>query len=291
MTLWVQGLINGVALGGLYAIFAVGIVVLYRTARTINFAQGSVGMFLAFVAWQLLEWGLPLWLAFAAGIVLGGVAGYLVEVAIMAPNRGREHLNELFRGLGLSLVLTAIAARLWGGNASVHFPSIVGYAGFQAASFYVLWLQVMIIVAAIAVAGAFILLLRTKRVGLVLRGVASDREIARMIGLRVRRVEQFGWITSCALAAAIGMLFAPMFALDPAMMAPFLLKGFTAALLGGLTSVPGAICGGMIVGIVDSEVSLHAAPEMRDVAMFLVMLGVLLVRPSGLFGQSHRTRV
>jgi branched-chain amino acid transport system permease protein len=189
------------------------------------------------------------------------------------------------------MLLFAVAKRLWGAYEPYRFPSLFGDGGFTIAGYRVLWLRVGILGIALGLAGVFALFLRLPRIGLMFRVVASDRAAARLIGIPVHRVEAVAWALSAAFALAVGMLFAPLFSLSSDMMSGFLLTGFTAALLGGLTSFRGALVAGILVGIMDSELSLYASTEWRAVATFAVMLGVLLLRPAGLFGRQAVIRV
>jgi branched-chain amino acid transport system permease protein len=291
MTLALQALVNGVVLGALYGLFALSIVVLYRTTSVVNFAQGNMSMFLAFVAlFALIPTGMPIVVTFVLAILVGVLAGALIYGVVMRPRPSNDHYNELFRTMGLSLLLFAVAKATWGPSEPYTFPSLVE-GGFEVFGFRVQFVQALTLVIALVLAGIFALFLRTPRIGLMMRAVSLDKEVSTLLGIRVRMVELAAWMIAGGLGAAIGILFAPQYSLSSEMMEPFLLKGFAAALLGGLTSFRGAIVAGLAIGVIDALVAVFLGQEWRDMASFVVILGVLLLRPAGLFGTARIVRV
>lgn len=291
MNIALQAFVNGIAVGALYGLCALAIVVLYRTTSLVNFAQGNMAMFMSFLALAAMRYvDLPLWLIFIIALPAGAVFGGLVYALVMRPRPSSDHYNELFRTLGVSLLLFAIAKNTWGSMEPYPFPSLVT-GRFEVFGFFVQWLQVLNFLIAIGLAVGFALFLQTPRLGLMMRAVALDKEVATLLGVRVRVVELSAWMLVGALAAAFGMLLSPLYSLSSEMMEPFLLKGFAAALLGGLTSFRGALIAGLAVGVIDAEVAVFAGDEWRDIASFIVILGVLLIRPAGIFGQIKVQRV
>lgn len=291
MTLALQALVSGLSLGALYGIFALTIVVLYRTTSVVNFAQGNLSMFLAFIAlFALHPLGLPIVVTFLLAIIIGALVGGAIYGIIMRPRPSNDHYNELFRTMGLSLLLFALAKAWWGPSEPYKFPSLVE-GSFELFGFHVQFIQILTLVIALALAGAFALFLRSPRLGLMMRAVSLDKDVSTMLGIRVRMVELIAWMIAGGLGAAIGLLFAPQYSLSSEMMEPFLLKGFAAALLGGLTSFRGAILAGLAIGIIDAFVAVFAGQEWRDIVSFVVILGVLLLKPAGLFGKTNAVRV
>jgi branched-chain amino acid transport system permease protein len=285
-------IINGLAVGGLYSLFALSIVVIYNTGGSINFAQGNMAMFVAFLIYEgmqhlhySVEAALPL------GLVVGAGFGFLIHRVVILPRRSSDHLNQLFRTLGLGLLLYALAEFFWGQGEPYSFPSALGNGGFQLGTYRVSWLQAGMLGIALVLALCFALFLRGTTWGLMLRMIASDRDVASMIGLRASRVESISWCIVGAFAAVTGILFAAFFSLSGDMMDNFLIFGFTAALLGGLTSLRGAIVGGLLIGVVDSVMSVYAKPEWDSLTLLAIMLVVMFYRPSGLFGQAVVSRV
>jgi branched-chain amino acid transport system permease protein len=291
VNLLLPALVNGVALGALYGLFALTIVLLYRTTSVVNFAQGNMAMFIAFVAlFFLLPTGLPPIVVFVLALVVGAVFGAIIYAVVMRPRPSRDHYNELFRTMGLSLLLFALAKAFWGPREPYSFPALVD-GSFALLGFQVQWMQVVALLIALLLAGGFALFLRTPKVGLMMRAVAYDKDVSTLLGIRVRVVELVAWILVGAMGAALGLLFAPLYSVSSEMMEPFLLKAFAAALLGGLTSFRGAVVAGLLMGVVDSLVAVYLGNEWRDIVSFVVILGVLLIRPAGLFGRAEIVRV
>jgi branched-chain amino acid transport system permease protein len=291
MTLALQAGVNGLTLGALYGLFALTIVVLFRTTSVVNFAQGNLSMFLAFIAlFALQPLGLPIVMTFLLAILVGVVLGGVTYAIIMRPRPSKDHYNELFRTMGLSLLLFALAKAWWGPSEPYRFPALVE-GSFELFGFHVQFIQLLTLLIALVLAGAFALFLRTPNIGLMMRAVSLDKGVSTMLGVRVRVVELAAWMIAGGMGAAIGMLFAPQYSLSSEMMEPFLLKGFAAALLGGLTSFRGAVIAGLAIGVIDAFVAVFAGQEWRDIASFVVILGVLLIKPSGLFGKAKAVRV
>ncbi|CCQ44490.1 branched-chain amino acid transport system / permease component family protein [Pseudarthrobacter siccitolerans] len=292
MNVAVQAAVSGLTLGALYGLFALTVVVLWRTAGLVNFAQGSMATLSAFIAYFLLiPLGLPLWVMFLLSLLIGAVLGAVIYTVVLLPRSTGDHYNELFRTMGLSLFIVAFVQRSWGSGEPYPFPSLIGSGSVDVLGFRVQWLQLLTLVIALVLTFAFAAFLRTPRIGLTMRAVASDREVSTILGVRVRFVIMIAWLIVGAIGAAIALLFTPLYSLSSDLMEPFLLKGFAAALLGGLSSFRGAIVAGLIVGVMDAEVAVFLGPEWRDVASFILLLGVLLIRPSGIFGQANTVRV
>jgi branched-chain amino acid transport system permease protein len=291
MTVALPALVSGLSIGALYGLFALSIVVLYRTTNLVNFAQGNMAMFMGFIALFVLHpLNLPLWMTFLLALLAGAAFGGLIYVVVMRPRPSQDHYNELFRTLGLSLLLFAVAKSTWGDREPYAFPSpVVG--SFNLVGFQVQWLQVLTLSVALVLAVGFAAFLRTPRFGLMMRAVALDKEVATLLGVRVRMVELIAWLLVGGIGAAIGLLLAPSQSLSSEMMEPFLLKAFAAALLGGLSSFGGALAAGLLVGIVDAQVLVFAGSEWSDIASFVLILGILLIRPAGIFGRSRVQRV
>jgi branched-chain amino acid transport system permease protein len=285
-------IINGLAIGGLYSLFALSIVVIFNTGGSINFAQGNMAMFVAYLIYESMQHlHYSVELALPLGLVVGAGFGFMVYRLIILPRRSPDHLNQLFRTLGLGLLLYALAEFFWGQGEPYSFPSALGNGGFQLGSYRVSWLQAGMLGIALVLALCFAAFLRGSRWGLMLRMVASDRDVASMIGVRASRIESISWCIVGAFAAVTGILFAAFFSLSGDMMDNFLIFGFTAALVGGLTSLRGAIAGGLLIGVVDSVMSVYSKPEWDSLTLLGIMLVVMYFRPSGLFGQTVVNRV
>lgn len=290
MGIWFPALINGIFAGALYGLFAMGFVVLYRMAGIVHLGQGNMAMFLTFIGYALMvAFGLPVWVVLIAAMAIGVILGLVVHVIFMAPLRRRGLLNPLIRTLALLLLFFAIAELVWGPGEPYRFPPLID-GGFFVAGYRVVWIQVLGLIISIAVAFAFRAFLTQTDWGLRIRAVASDRETASLIGIRALVVEGVGWGVIGLFCGVVGVLFAPLTELSAIMMEGFLIKAFLAAIIGGLTSFMGPLVGGLLIGVITSELTVYFVPEWANISMLLFMVVVLLVRPAGIFGHEEIRR-
>jgi branched-chain amino acid transport system permease protein len=284
MSLWSLALINGVAIGGLYGLFALSVVVLHRTTGIVNFAQGNVSMFLAFLVYEVMtRAGLNPWVALLLLLPVGALFGGAIHIGIVMPFRSDDHLNVLFRTLALMLLLFAVAQRIWGAHEPYYLKSLFGLGGVDIGSYRVSALQIGALCTAIVLAGLFGVFLFRTRLGLMMRASSSDRAAARVLGVNVGLADLTAWAVTGMFCLVLGMLFATFYSLNVELMGGVLIKGFTAAILGGLNSLRGALVAGLLIGIIDSELGVYASPEWQSIAAFLIMGSVLLIRPEGIF--------
>lgn len=284
MSLWELAGIDGIAIGGLYGLFALSIVVLHRATGLVNFAQGNVAMFLAFIAYEFsgrLGWG-P-WLALLVALPIGAAFGSSIHLFVITPKRGEDNLNALFRTLALTLLLFAVAQRIWGAHEPYYFKSLFGNGGVQIGMYRVSHLQIGALAMAIGLALIFGQFLLRTPLGLMMRASSADRRTAQILGVNVAVSDATAWAITGMFCVVIGMLFSTFYSLNVELMGSVLLKGFTASVLGGLNSLRGALVAGLFIGILDSELSVYTAPEWQTIAAFAIMGGVLLLRPEGLF--------
>jgi branched-chain amino acid transport system permease protein len=284
--------------GAIYASLALAIVIVYRTSRLLNFAQGEMAMFSTFVVWQFTEWGLGIWLAIVAGLVVSFVMGALIERLLIRPvgSASSNPLAVVIVTIGLFLALNGLAGYIWGRQGETlpnPFPDDfweVGGVRINAVTVGCL------VVLAIEVVALTVLFQRTK-LGLALRAVASNEESSRLVGVPVGWMLMTGWGLATAIGAMAGVLAVsavPSHAFDPNFMVGTLVFAFAAATLGGFDSVIGAIVGGIVVAIVEKFSAQYIDAVGTDLAVgsaFVLILVVLLVRPQGLFGTAEVTRV
>ena len=297
MTLFVQRLFDGIDNGAVYAAMALALVVVYKATGHLNFAQGEMAMLAAFVAYAMSsEEGLPRWLAFGVAVVGSFVVGALLERALIRPLERRNPLSVIIVTLGLFLIAGGIARRIWLGPPKQFdspFPdSARGLRVGQAILRYrTVWMWSLLL----AALGLIWLVLRATRAGLAFRCVASDRTSAELVGVRVGRVLMCGWGLAAALGAMAGIMrasAAPTF--DTNLMLPVLVYAFAAATLGGFDSLGGALVGGLVVAVVETMAGGYIEAiggQLAQVSALVVIIVVLLVRPTGLFGNRRVERV
>lgn len=282
-------MINGLTQGSLYALVALGFVIIFGTLNLVTFAHGEVYMVAAFVGYfALAVYHLPWPLALVGGMLAGAVLGVLTEKLAFRPMRNAGHMPPLLITIGLSIILKDLAMIVWGAeNRAV--PSIyeqtITVAGVQVSV-----LQLVILALAGVLVVALHLLLHGTKIGRAMRATAQDPEAAYAMGVNVNRVFSVAFGLASALGGAAGVLVGIYYNTVYASMGGSAgLKGFAACIFGGLTSIPGAILGGLIIGVVENLTVQFVSSGWRDAVAFLVMVAVLIVRPQGLLGKKLRS--
>lgn len=282
-------LVNGLTQGSLYALIAIGFVIIFGTMNLVTFAHGEVYMVGAFVGcFALTLWHLPWYVALLMGMAAAWALGFLIEKVAFRPMRTAGHMPPLLITIGLSIMLKDLAVILFGAE-NRPVPSIYDRT-IQVAGVQVSVLQLVIL----GLAGGLILVLRLliqgTKIGRAMRATAQDHEAAYAMGVNVNRVFSIAFALASALGGAAGVMIGIYYnAVYPFMGSTAGLKGFAACIFGGLTSVPGAILGGLIIGVVENLTVQFLASGYRDVVAFLVMVIVLVLRPQGLLGKKLRT--
>jgi branched-chain amino acid transport system permease protein len=284
MELFVQQILAGLATGGIYACMALAVVMIYQAIDHLNFAQGEMAMFSTFIAWQLLQWGLPFWLAFLVTIPVSFVAG-------VAPIQNAPVLSHVAVFIALFAILNSLAGFIW--DFSIKpFPSPFGsapfFGGLMSAH------QLGMIGVTLCVLVFLYVFFRFTRIGLAMRAAAGNPVSARLVGIRVAWMVALGWGMAAAIGAIAGMLIAPVVFLEPNMMVSILLYGFAGAVLGGLTSPGGAVIGGFAIGIMENLAGTYipvVGSELKLTIALVVIVVVLIFRPGGLFGRTAVQRV
>ena len=307
MNEFLQQLINGLSLGAVYALIALGYTMVYGVLRFINFAHGDVFMVGAFAGMHLGRWLKPLatawpeWL-FGSCVLLGSMLfcallGIVIERLAYKPLRERPRLTVLITAIGVSLLLE-YAGQLVFGAAPRGFPSLItsrsisGLGGLHASNIQL----IVLVVTALLLLGLHLIVMRT-RLGLAMRALSLNPTAARLMGVNTNVVISFTFGLGSALAAAGAVFYASLYqAIDPFMGVLPGMKAFVAAVLGGIGSLPGAMVGGLILGVVETLVVgysklLGVPPGYRDAVAFVILILILLFKPSGLFGKTLREKV
>ena len=292
MELFLHQVLAGLAAGGIYACVALAVVMIYQAIDHLNFAQGEMAMFSTFVAWQLMQWGAPFWVAFLATVGLSFAAGVAIERIVFKPIRNAPVLSHVVVFIGLLSILNSGAGFIWDYQIK-NFPSPFGSGALFGQNLISRHDAGMIAVTLMMLALLY-LFFRHTRIGLAMRAAAAAPESARLAGIRVGWMVALGWGMAAAIGAVAGMMIAPVVFLEPNMMLSILLYGFAGAVLGGLTSPGGAVLGGFAVGIIENLAATYipvAGRELKLTIALIIIVAVLVVRPSGLFGRAVVTRV
>ena len=292
MALLGQYVVGGLATGSLYALVALGIVLLYRTSRVLNFAHGDLatfGTFLAFAMLTAARWSFGA--AVGLSLLTTAIVGAAFFFLIIRPAKESSLLGKIVITLGLALVLQGATVVLWGTDTKIFpFP-------LSETKVYRLWgivisqLSVGSFAVGLALMAGLYGLVQHTRLGLAMRAVSQDTVAAQVLGIPVKRIFALTWGLASALGAASGILLAPVTLLDPYMMLDPFLKGFAAAVLGGIDSMPGAAVGGLLLGVIESLFAGYISVRFKTTLGFLIIIAVLIVRPEGLFGQEYKRRV
>jgi branched-chain amino acid transport system permease protein len=293
-----QQVVSGLATGSIYASLALAIVIIYRSTGVINFAQGEMATFSAFVAWWLIadpngpDW--PYWAGFVVTLVISFLGGILLERTLIRPVERAPVLTVVMVTLGLAIALNGLIGWIWGAETR-SFPSAFSIRPIHVAGVTFSIQEAGFIAVTLASVLVLWLFFRFTKVGLGLRAAAAGGESSRLLGVRVGWMLALGWGIAAMLGALSGMMTAPTALLDPNMMQGVLLYAFAAAVLGGLDSPLGAVVGGLALGVTLNLLGTYAPSwfggEMRLVGGLLVIFAVLLVRPQGLFGRVAVRRV
>ena len=283
--------LSGLIEGMIYAAFALALVLIWRSTRIVNFAQGAMAAATAFIALAIIDAGQSYWVALIVALLSGFVLGAIVERVIIRPVEGGPELNAVIVTLGLFVAIQALIAIIFG-SAFQSFPTPFGVRGFEIGdtTIAVTPTSLYIIGSVLIVMALLVALFRFTRVGLAMRASAFGQEVARLLGVRVGRMLTLGWALAAVVGSLSGLLIAGGEFVYPAYMDSLIVFGFVAAVLGGLDSPVGAIVGGLLLGLALSYVSGYVDSALVNVAALVILMIVLLVRPGGLFASSVARR-
>jgi len=288
-----QQVVSGLATGSIFASMALALVLIYRSMNVINFAQGEMAMFSTFIAWQLLQLGVPLWGAFVLTIVASFVGAVALERVVIRPVERAPQLTVVIVTLGLLIIFNGLAGWIWGYQLK-SFPSpfpatpiSLGGATFSSQDVGV------IVVSLVSLAAIYLFFSRTK-LGLAMRAAALYPTESRALGIPVGWMLALGWGLAAVVGAISGIMIAPIVFLDPNMMQGIVVYAFAAAILGGIESPFGAVVGGLLLGVALNLLGTYVAVIGNDLRLpvaFAIIVAVLVVRPSGIFGRPAGSRI
>ncbi|MCH8844491.1 MAG: branched-chain amino acid ABC transporter permease [SAR324 cluster bacterium] len=292
-----QLVLNGVSIGCIYGLVALGFVLIYKATEVINFAQGELMMLGAFAAYTFIAlFGLPYWLGALLAIGCLLVFGYLLDMVVLRPVLGQPQFALVMLTIGIGYVARSVASLIpgWGtGTYAIATPfSSEGLALFRGdgGNLVISEQHLSIILATVLLCAILFAFFRYTRLGVAMQATSQNQLAAYYMGIPVRSIFSLIWGISAAVAAVAGILLAPITLIDTNM-GFFGLKAFPAAVLGGFGSIPGAIAGGLIIGIIEALAGFYLPAGFKDVAAYIVLLVVLILRPQGLFGAAIRKKV
>src|SRR5213595_1007508 len=287
MEIFVQQVVSGLATGGIYGSVALALVMIYQATDVVNFAQGEMAMFSTYLAWSMLNAGVPYWAAFFATLAVAFVGGLLIDRVVIRPVENAPVLTVVIVCIGLLVIFNSVAGWLYS-YIQKPFPSPfpekpfkIGDVFFGAHDLGALGVTLLVLL-------FLYVFFRYTTLGLAMRAAAQNPVSSRLCGIRV------GWMLAALVGAVAGLMIAPIVFLDPTMMSGILIYAFASATLGGFTSPGGAVLGGLLVGVIENLVGTYVkfiGTELKLTVALAMILVVLLVRPSGLFGRVAVHRV
>ncbi len=278
--------LGGLTSGALYALVALGIVLVYKATGTINFAHGEFLMISGFLAYTLyVIVGLPYLASICGAVVLGFLLGALAERIAFRPLMRANMVSLVLATVGVSFILKGTGRMLWGGRGDyLTFPPLLPPDPIIIGDIIIVPQQLVVLAGAAAVMAIFALFFRLTRVGKTMQATADNPKAARLVGVKVEQVHMLAFGVGAAVAGAAAALMAPITLLYPDIGFILFIKGFAAAVLGGLNSMAGALLGGLMIGVVESLAGGYIATSFLEVSAFIVIMITLIFKPSGLLG-------
>jgi branched-chain amino acid transport system permease protein len=288
-----QQITSGLAAGSVYASLALALVLIYQTTNVVNFAQGEIATFTTYIAWMLMDRGVPYWPAFVLTLLIAFGGGVAVERVLIRPLEHRPEIVIVILTIGMLIAINGLTGWIWGPEVKLFdspFPNSSVIIGGVAVSVR----DIGTFCVCLGTVVVLWLFFRFTTLGLAMRAVAFNPGASRLMGVRVGWMLALGWGFAAVLGAIAGMMAAPSVFLDPDMMIVVLIYAFAAAVLGGIDSPIGAVVGGLLLGVVVNLLGAYVdfvGQELRLPTALAILLVVLIVRPTGLFGRIHVRRV
>ncbi len=297
---FLQYTVIGLTVGSFYALVALGYTIVYGIIRLINFAQGDLSMVGAFLGWTVLValgvQHLPLFLALVAAFVIPMLGTAVVNLGILQfaykPLFRKSLLAILITALGMSLILENGVEAIWGAAIQAYPPSLLPSIGVTLIGVHVTFVQIILFLVSLALMGGLLMFVQRTTLGTAMRALAVDHDAARLMGINVDQVIRVAFVVGAVLAAAAGVMLGLYYVQITFTMGFLLgLRAFTAAVLGGIGNIPGAMVGGMIIGLLQAYTTGYISGKWQDVIVFGVLIAVLVVKPTGIFGERVADRV
>jgi branched-chain amino acid transport system permease protein len=282
--------LNGVAIGAIYALVALGLVLTYKATEVLNFAYGDVLMASSFVGWGLIVGlGWPFWLAALGTIALAVALNWVIDARVMRMIVGQPQFAGVMLTIAIAFMLRGLVSMFFGPD-SRNFPTPWSGENTQIGPIVATDLHLVILAAALVITLVLFLFLKKTSLGVAIQAASQNQLAAYLNGIRVKRITSMVWGISGGIAAVCGLLLAPIALVDIGLWI-IVLKALAAVVLGGFGSIPGAILGGLLLGLIEQFAGVYMPDGAKDAAAYLVLIGVLILYPRGLLGEAHGRRV
>lgn len=286
-----QQIISGIETGSIYALFAIGLVLIFKTSKIINFAQGHMAMISTYIAFTFMTIiGFSYWIAFVITLIFAAVFGLITERYLLRPIKDQSEGAMLIITLGLLMILEGVAMLIWG-NDIKPFPSPISSSPIILGYFIITKQGLFIFTITLIIIFSIYIFLNKSIHGISLKAVSENDKTASLMGVNVGIVIGLTWAVATSLGAISGMLTAPSTYLFPSMMLEVQIKSFTAAVLGGFDSLIGALVGGILVGIFENFIGFYISTSYKTVFSLLLIIIILIFKPSGLFGKKEIRKI
>jgi branched-chain amino acid transport system permease protein len=288
---FLQMVLSGIAVGSVYALMGLGMVLIYKASEVPNFAQGEMALLPVFFAYVLLEsYGLPYYVAFPATLLFAALLGGFLEFGVLRRAKEPNVLGLIIITIGLEMVLLGFVSWKFGADQRVLPFPISTYDSVIIGALYISTLDLLTLAVALVLMLVLYLFFRFSKLGVAMKAVQQNENAARLMGIKTHRVRMITWGISSLVGCLAGLLLAPVL-MEPYMMWDALLKGFAGAVVGGMTSLPGAVFGAYLVGVIEHLFGGYVSIEFKSVVAFAVIVLVLCIRPSGLFARHYTKKV
>ncbi len=288
---FLQILLSGIAVGSSYALMGLGMVLIYKSSEVPNFVQGEMALLPVFVAYMILEtYGFPIYVALPGALIFAVLLGCFLEFAVIRRAKEPNVIGLIIITIGLEMILLGFVSWKFGADQrSMPFP-ISPYDSVEIGGIFISSLDLLTLVVALVLMLTLFLFFRFSKLGVAMKATQQNENAARLMGIKTNRIRMMSWGISSLVGTVAGLLIAPVI-MEPYMMWDPMLKGFAGAVVGGMTSLPGAVFGAYIVGIVEHLFGGYVSMEFKSVVAFAVIVLVLCIKPSGLFARHYVKKV
>ncbi|RLC04131.1 MAG: branched-chain amino acid ABC transporter permease [Deltaproteobacteria bacterium] len=288
---FLQMILSGIAVGSSYALMGLGMVLIYKTSEVPNFVQGEMALLPVFIAYMLLSsYGLPYYIAFPATLIFAFFLGCGLEFAVLRRAKEPNVLGLIIITIGLEMLLLGFVSWKFGADQrSMPFP-ISTYDSIVIGEIFISTLDMLTLVVALTIMLILFLFFRFSKIGVAMKATQQNENAAALMGIKTNQIRMITWGISAMVGSVAGLLIAPVI-VEPYMMWDPMLKGFAGAVVGGMTSLPGAVFGAYIVGVVEHLFGGYVSIEFKSVVAFVVIVLVLCFKPSGLFARHYVKKV